>query len=73
MMPTKSDRLMSIITIILPILAFLLMFYAEHRGAMADIQDLQKSRESMCDKLDRIAEKLSLMDGKLSILLKEKN
>jgi hypothetical protein len=49
------------------------MFYSEHKGALADIVDLQTEKGQICSKIDKIAEKLNQIDGKLSILLKERN
>jgi len=69
----KMDIYLTILTILLPIVAFMFVFYGEHKGALADIMDLQTDKTEMCVKLDKIAEKLNQIDGKLSILLKERN
>jgi hypothetical protein len=72
----KNDRIdtyIAILTVLLPLLAFLFMFYSEHKGALADIVDLQTEKAQISGKINKIAEKLNQIDGKLSILLKERN
>lgn len=51
---------------LIPILAFITVFYAEHTKLKADVEDLMNQRFRVEDKLDKIAEKLNVIDGKIS-------
>lgn len=60
-----KDNLPLILALI-PILAFLASFYAEHSVLKANFDQFENERVRIIEKLDRISEKLNIIDGKLS-------
>lgn len=60
-----KDNLPWILALI-PILAFLFSVFSEHNLLKADVEDLTKEKSKIEIKLDRISEKLNIIDGKLT-------
>lgn len=65
LMEKFKDNLPLILALI-PILAFLASFYSEHNVLKANFNDLENERIRIMEKLDRISEKLNIIDGKIS-------
>jgi F0F1-type ATP synthase membrane subunit b/b' len=66
------NRHVAIAALAIPFIGFLVLTFAEHKQAIADIMDLRGETSSIASKLDKISEKLNQIDGKLTIIIKER-
>ncbi len=55
-----------LIAAMFPFIAFLFVFYAEHNLLKADVNEWKNERVRITEKLDKISEKLNIIDGKIS-------
>jgi len=68
----KFEKISPIIIFILSAFATLSIIYSDHRKALADIVELKENKDNVLSSLEKVNEKLNVINGKLSILLKDK-